>query len=580
MLVDNDLRKDLKLRVRVTLIIIYVLYGVLLVNLFVLQVYQAEKYTLLSDKNRVKLAPILPKRGRIITSDGKFVATSSYKYRLLMDLCDEKSFNEGMITINKYLDLTDQEKQRILDSKKKSRPYVVIKEDLSWNEYAKISMILFKLNHVFIENIYVRNYSMPLEFSHILGYTSKSNNDIQILTGKSGIEFSCDDRLTGKTGNIQTEINATGKKIRIISKTEPTNGTDVVITINSGLQKYVYDLIAQEKAGACVVIDMSNAEILSMVSVPGFDSNLISGGMSKNQWKSIINNPLFPLMNRVVSCTYPPGSIFKIVVAFAALSEGIISPHYRVFCSGGIKQDGHVFHCWNRRGHGSVNLYDAIRLSCDCYFFEISKRLGINSIIKYAEKFGFGSETGIELPNESVGLLPTKEWKFLKYGTSWKRYETMITSIGQGAFLSTLMQAAVMIGRIYTDNYNFFPTLIKNGRKKLPIAPMDRTHSDVIKNALYQVCATGTASGSCQTEYGISGKTGSSQVRKIKSNDVGISQKNFEWKYRDHAFFVGSAPHNNPRYIVAVFIEHGRSGASVAAPIARKIFDKLMVGKI
>jgi penicillin-binding protein 2 len=442
-------------------------------------------------------------------------------------------------------------------------------------------MILFKLNNVSIENTYIRNYLMPLEFCHVIGYTSKSNSSIQMLTGKTGLEYVLNDELTGEPGNIQIEVNAVGKKVRIIDSQEPIAGKDIVITVDSGLQEYIYNIFSQEKAGACVVLDIQTGEVLAMVSVPAFDLNLVSGKITSSQWQSIVNDPLAPLMNRVVGCAYPPGSVFKIVVAFAALSERIVSPKDKIFCGGGMKLDNHVFHCWNRGGHGRMDLCDALKFSCDCYFFETAKKLGIDTIVKYAKKFGFGTETGVELPNESVGLLPTKKWKFLRYGTSWKPYETVIAGIGQGALLSTLMQSAVMLGKIYSGDFDFSPTLIKKeaskNHVKNPIKnPISREHLEVLKNALHQVCVSGTASGSCRTDYGISGKTGSSQVKKMRASEAGVSQKLMQWKFRDHAFFVGCAPYSNPKYVVAVFVEHGGGGASVAAPIARQIFDMLM----
>jgi penicillin-binding protein 2 len=375
---------------------------------------------------------------------------------------------------------------------------------------------------------------------------------------------------------VQTEVNAVGKKIRVTDFRDPKDGENIVLTIDSELQKYVYDLLSREKAGACAVIDISGGEVLALVSVPAFDPNLISGRMTRAQWEAVAKDPLFPLMNRAVECSYPPGSIFKIIVAFAALSEGVVSPQDRILCVGGVKLDDRVFHCWNRGGHGKMNLCDALKFSCDCYFFEVARKLGINAIIKYAQKFGFGSETGVEIPNENVGLLPTKQWKFLRYKTSWKPYETMLAGIGQGALLATLMQAAVMMGKLYSVNYDFRPTLIKGKRKYVAENPIDPRCAAVIINALNQVCESGTASGSCRTDYGISGKTGSSQVRTIKSHEAGLDQKLLQWKMRDHAFFVGCAPQKNPRYVVAVLVEHGGGGAYAAAPVARKIFDRLM----
>ncbi|MDR2781771.1 MAG: penicillin-binding protein 2 [Holosporaceae bacterium] len=569
-------KNDIKLRAGIVFCIILLMTAVLVTALYRLQVSDAEKYVLLSDKNRIRVLPILPRRGHIITSDGKIVAGNTCRYKLIMERCNEKIFRENMILLEQCISLEEDDRTRVDDHKNKHAPFVIIKDGLSWDEYSRVSMVLFRLNGVSVENTYIRNYLAPLEFSHVVGYTSKNDGNIQILVGKTGIEYVLNDQLIGKIGNLQIEVNAVGKKVRVIDSQDPIDGKDVVITIDSRLQEYVYNVISEEKAGACIVLDISTGEVLVMVSVPAFDLNTVSNKMTRSQWNSIVNDPLFPLMNRATSCAYPPGSIFKIVVAFAALSEGIISPKDKIFCGGGVKLDNHVFHCWNRGGHGWMDVCNALKFSCDCYFFEIAKKLGIDTLVKYARKFGFGAETGVELPNESVGLLPTKKWKILRYGTSWKPYETMIAGIGQGSLLSTLMQSAVMFGKIYTGDYDFSPTLIKGDKEKRIRNPIDSEHLETLKNALYQVCVSGTAAGSCRTNYGISGKTGSSQVRKIKDHEAGVSQKLVQWKLRDHAFFVGCAPYKNPRYVVAIFVEHGGGGASVAAPIARKIFDKLM----
>jgi penicillin-binding protein 2 len=470
----------------------------------------------------------------------------------------------------------EKDDQQKIDESKKS-PFIVIKDKLSWEEYAKLSMNLFKLNGVSLESIHVRNYPMTFECSHVVGHTKNNGHNLPILEGKTGIEAYLNDKLIGESGNTQVEVNAQGKRIRIIDSEEPVAGMDVVLTIDSRLQKYVYDLLAQERAATAVVLDISNGEILAMVSFPAFNANLISAKMTQAQWQSVIQDPLFPLLNRAVNCSYPPGSIFKIVVAFAALEEKIITPQDKIFCGGGIKVDDTVFHCWNRGGHGHVNLFEALRFSCDCYFFEVSRKLGIDNIVKYAKRFGFGEETGVELPSEHVGLLPTKKWKFLSYGTHWKPYETMIAGIGQGALLATLLQLAVMFGKIYTRNYEFIPTLVRDqGKKSRRANPISEQSLNIIIEALRQVCSCGTAAGSCRTTYGISGKTGSSQVSKIQPTEVGRSPQNIPWKLRDHAIFVGCAPNEHPRYVVAVLVEHGGGGAAVAAPIARKIFDRIM----
>lgn len=576
-MINSDLISERHKRIQFVCFIIFLLSCLLIINLFFIQILHSEKYNLLSNKNRIRLVPLLPKRGRIVSADGENIASIYHRYRLVIDKRDFKNFQKDLQILIAYKIIREADAKQLLIDRKNSKTSLplIIKENLSWDEYAKISMILFKLLNTSIEVIYGRKYEMPLEFSHLVGYVAKDSDRFQILTGKTGLEYYLNDDLTGDIGSSQTEIDSFGTRIRVLETVQPLTGTDVVISIDSKLQKYVYDVISNEKAGACAVINLKNGEIMALVSVPGFDANLMSSKMTQARWDAIKDDNMHPLINRAVSA-YPPGSLFKIVVAFAAISEGVVRPEDNVFCDGSITLDKHIFHCWNRNGHGNVNIYDALRLSCDCYFFEISKRLGINTIVQYAKQFGFGEITDIEIPHENAGLLPSKEWKFLKYKAHWKPYETIITGIGQGATLASIVQIANMFGKLYTANYNFRSTIIKGKSFNDDISPINTKHINVIKGALQQVCTSGTAAYSCNAPYGISGKTGSSQVRKISDNMVGMDRSNFEWKYRDHSFFVGCAPNADPKYIVAVFIEHGGSGSKIAAPIARKIFDKLM----
>jgi penicillin-binding protein 2 len=594
----DDFRRDFQLRIKIVLAICLILSAILVRRLYVLQIKESPKYLLMSNKNRIRLSPILPKRGRIISSDNVTIAGNRQKYRLIIEACDKKNFTKNLRLLDKCLNLTPEEKIALEETRAHVPKYsaITVRDDMSWDEYAKISMIFFKLNHVTIENTFTREYLFPLEFSHVIGYTGKNSDDIPMMYGKTGLELSLDRPLIGKLGSTQTEINALGKKMRVINIYDPINGQDVTITIDSRLQKYIFDLISAEKAGACVVVDVTDGSILAMVSVPTFDVQRISSKMPKKQWHDLTSDSMAPLMNRVISGVYPPGSIFKIVVAMAALCEGVISETERIPCTGSIRVHNHEFHCWNRYGHGAVNLTEAIAMSCDCYFFEIAQRLSIDNIVKYAKKFGFGAKTGVELPHENCGLLPTREWKFLRYSRPWTRSETIITGIGQGALLSNLLQTAMMFCKLYANNYAMVPTLIKrsestsenmsamldeifysNHQDDQTPDPINKKYAEIIKKALYHVCnaSYGTASASCWTDYGIAGKTGSSQVRRLRDHEIGMRNKNTPWEFRDHAFFAGCAPTANPRYVVAVLVEHGGGGASTAAPIARKIFDKL-----
>ncbi len=578
MLQDEDFRKELVLRASIVRTIVCLLFLVLVGHLYFLQIQHSKEYQLMSDKNRIRLSPILPKRGKILSSDGIVLASSEYNHRITMDYCSLSIFNKNLEQLKTFLNFSDDEIANLKSQRQNRMPNICIKESLTQDEYAKVAMNLFKFNGVYLNDIFFRKYSMPKEFSHILGYTSKINGEIQLLSGKTGLELVFDKKLKGQIGYIQHEINSIGKKVRILSKYQPINGEDLILSINAELQHYIYNLLENYKVGACCVLDMSG-KVLALVSVPGYDINSMSKGPNKTEWKEWNTNPYKPLLDRAVSSSYPPGSVFKIITAYAALKEKIISPEEKILCLGGVKQDNHVFHCWNRGGHGWLNITEALSKSCDCYFFELAKKLGIERLSKYARQFGFGEKTGLELPNEKSGLIPSREWKFLRYQNHWCAYETMLTSIGQGAVLTTLIQTATMMGRLYSGNLNYLPTVLaeNDNISSNEIISIDMRAANIVKQGLKQVCLTGTASGSCRTRYGISGKTGSSQVRKLKVGEAGLNQKLIEWKYRDHAFFAGVAPSDSPKYIVVVLIEHGGSGAGVAAPIARKVFDRLML---
>ena len=574
MLEDRDLKKLLSFRKNFVLILIGVLCLVLIGNLYILQVRHAHKYRLMSDRNRIRVLPIVPKRGRIISSDGKVLAFCDYKHRIVMDRCPINVFKENIEILDKYLNFTKEEKGNLLNFRKRRQSSITIKDELTRDEFVKVSMNLFRLRGVHILNTFSRRYSKPFEFSHLLGYTAKNANEFQVLTGKTGLELFFDKKLGGNIGNIQKEVNAAGYNIRIIDQEDPVNGEDLKLTINSEIQEFVYNLLSKHKVGACCVLDMKG-NIIALVSFPGYDINSMSLGISHAQWNELNSNQYKPLLNRFSSSVYPPGSVFKIVTAYAALCEGIVSPKDRILCLGGIKQDDRTFHCWYRAGHGRLNIYEALSYSCDCYFFQIAKKLGIQKLDKYARELGFGLKTGIELPNERSGLMPNKEWKLIHRNGYWKTYETIIAGIGQGYVLASLIQIASMMGKIYSNNLNYSPSLLPRDQTE-PAIPLKKEASDVVKRALHMVCEMGTARGSCHTVYGIAGKTGSSQVRSIKEKEVGINQQLIEWKSRDHALFTGVAPVNSPKYIVAVIVEHGGGGSSVAAPIARKIFDKLL----
>ena len=596
----NDKRIRNKIIRRVLLIGSFKLlvFSAIIGRLYKLQVVDREKYKTLSDSNRISLVFHAPSRGKIIDSLGNTIANNRKVYALVYDF----SKLDLIKTINKIkslINLNDEKINLILNKIKSAEIIdntVILKEYLSWKELSIIYVNLAELPGVAIKSSSIREYTKGSFYAHTVGYTSyfnDKNSEINFtknipffLKGKNGIEKVYDSYLRGVPGREEVEVNASGKFIRRLSLVKSIPGKDVQLTINSDLQDFAHGAIGSN-IGAVLVLDAKNGDILCSASSPSFDPNIFSKKLDNKSWNKIINSINAPLINRPINGLYPPGSTFKPVVALAALKFGVISKDEKIFCNGTYTLGNRNFHCWKERGHGNLNLEDAIAQSCDVYFYELALRLGINRIAETARLLGFG-----EFYNDYYGIpksiIPDKKWKKENFNEKWQKGETLNVGIGQGFLLSTPLELAIMTANIINKGNLIKPNIVKSisGEKvddnKLAVrSNFKLEHLDIIKKAMYQVINSpkGTAwkSRVNDKDFNISGKTGTSQVRIISKEEREsgiIKNEDLPFEKRDHALFVGFAPYNNPKYITTVILEHAGGGASNAAPKARDILVK------
>lgn len=573
------------------------LLGVLTGRMYQLQVLESAKYKTLSDENRINLRLLPPPRGRILDRYGRQLAINQENYRVTLVAEQVNDVDAMLDALAKIISLGDHERQRILREIRRHRGFVpvTVRENLDWRDVSKIEVNAPDLPGLSIEVGQSRSYPFSADFAHVLGYVAAvSEKEIDgdpllelpgFKIGKNGIERMFDLELRGKAGNTQVEVNAVGRIIRELSRQEGQPGSDIRLTLDRDLQQYAADRLKDEKSAAAVVMDIETGEVIALASVPGFDPNEFVTGLSTKTWRELVGDQYTPLINKSVSGLYAPGSTFKMVVALAALESGAVGPDHRVFCRGHTELGNARFHCWKRHGHGWQDMVGGLKHSCDVYFYDIAKRIGIDRIAEMANKFGLGDKTGIELPNEKGGNMPTRAWKRAVVGVPWQQGETLISGIGQGFILTTPLQLAVMTARLANGRKAVAPRLVRTDEQELaravdalPPLGVSRRALDIVLEGMNQVTNAdrGTAHGARITEEGMemSGKTGTAQVRRISKAERDtrvLKNEERPWRERDHALFVGFAPTHKPRYAVSVVVEHGGGGSKVAAPIARDL---------
>ena len=589
-----------------------VLFSSIFFRLMYLQLFKSDQYKILADKNRISLRLIPSLRGSILDRNDKILAMNRNRHNVLMEGTKNISeINETIEKITQFIYLSDTEIDnvfgRFINKKKPGLP-IFIKKNLKWSELSSLNVNLMNLPNIFIEQGIKREYPFHNLASHVVGYMAppkkseiKNNPFLEIMDtniGRSGIEQSFEKELRGFPGTRHIEVNSKGREIREISKEESVNGNNIKLTIDIDLQKYVNSLL-KDKSGSVVVIDVNSGEVLAIESSPNFDPNLFTKSISQEEWDKLINNPMAPLVNKSISGEYSPGSTFKLIVLYSALINKIIEPNGIINCTSKIEYGDRNFYCWchkKKTGCWATKSHTrrvgpelAIAQSCDSFFYEIAKRLGIENIVETARNFGLGSKSGINLKGEKNGLVPNKSWKKKKYNQSWKIGETMITGVGQGFLTTTPMQLAVMTAMFANNGKRIFPTIYKNldqinineNQIFTTQTLYQKEFFSLIKNSMFLAVNKpfGTAYGSRTTKPIFAGKTGTVQVRNISSEEreIGIiPNKELPIEQRDHALFIGFAPYKNPTIAVSVVIEHGGSGSKIAAPIAKNIFQKVL----
>jgi penicillin-binding protein 2 len=561
------------------------LFTGLAARMYYLQVVESNRYRVLADENRISLRLLPPPRGRVLDRRGAPLAVNVQNYRIVIVPEEADDVEKMLARLDRLVEVPEHDRRRILREVRRRRAFVpvTVRENLSWEEVSRIEVNAPDLPGINIDVGQIRNYPFGGAAVHALGYVaSVSERELTgdpllelpgFRIGKNGIERQYDLQLRGTAGNAEVEVNAVGRVIRELRRQDGQPGQDVHLTIDIGLQEFVTQRVAAERRAAVVVMDAHKGDVLAMVSTPSYNPNAFNEGLSGKEWNRLITNPDTPLTNKAIAGQYAPGSTFKIAVALAAL-EANIQPSFRTTCYGQIRLGNQLFHCWKKGGHGSVDLIDAIKGSCDVYFYELAKKVGIDRIAAMAKRLGLGQSLDLDMPGERNGLIPTKAWKQATIGVPWQLGETLVSGIGQGYVLATPLQLAVMTARLVNGGLAVTPrlTLAPPGvdpvdeppREFEPIGVSDRARRIVIQGLVEVVNnpqgGTAWRSRIEEKEFAMGGKTGTSQVRRISlaERDRGV-RKNHErpWRERDHALFVGFAPTDSPRYVVAVVVEHG-----------------------
>ena len=572
-------------------------------RMYQLQVLESDRYKTLADENRINMQLLPPPRGRIFDRFGQPLAVNQLNYRLVIVPEQAGDLERSLDGLGVLIPIETRERDRILREAQRKRKFVpiTVRENLTWEEVSRIEVNAPDLPGTMIDVGQTRHYLAGEEAAHIIGYVGAvSEKELEgdpvlalpgFRIGKNGAEKIFETALRGKAGSRQVEVNAYGRIIRELRRNEGQPGDDHILTIDMGLQEYTNARINHESAAA-VVVDVHSGEVLALVSSPSFNPNSFTTGISQTEWNALMANPRFPLTNKAISGHYSPGSTFKMMVALAAQSGGILNPSQEVFCPGHMDLGNRRFHCWKRGGHGTMNMNSGITQSCDVYFYEVSKRVGVDAIAKMARRFGLGEKLGIELPSERKGLVPTRDWKLAVHGVPWQKGETLIIGIGQGFLLTTPLQLAIMTARIANGGIAVRPKLVRetqrvgrrlpDNREPFPSMGLSAVHLAVVQKGMSDVTNNprGTAYRARIEEPGMTmaGKTGSVQVKRITKaeRERGVRKnEDLEWKDRDHALFVGYAPVDSPRYAVSVVVEHGGGGSKTAAPIARDILREV-----
>ena len=574
-------------------------------RLFTLQVTESKKYLTLSDKNRVREWKLPPERGEFYDYFGKLIAGNQRVYQLHLIPEQVENFKIVSMRLKNILELSDEEFSKILKKKNEIKPWetLIVSENLSWQQFAKVNNYLHELSGVKPILSISRYYPYKENLTHVLGYVNQATvEDLEaseeikskfvpgLKVGKTGLEKTFENELIGTNSIERYEVNAYGKRISQLEFQKGDKGKNIKLTIDTDIQNLCNQLLAN-KAGSISIMNVFTGEIIAMHSSPSFDPNLFLFGINQDDWELIRNNPMKPLINKTISGQYSPGSTIKPIVALSALENKIINKDFKVFCKGKIESYGQTYHCWKKEGHGSVDLKEAMKQSCDTYFYEISRLLGVDRLSDTAKKFGLGDKILKNLfNNEQTGLIPNTKWKKNNLGRNWLLGETMITGIGQGYIQTTPLQLCLMTAQIANGGYKINPKIIVDNEIQNILSknyePLFNNQKNIklIQEAMFssvnEIRGTSYSSRINDPKYQFAGKTGTAQVKRITKLDreLDLDTSEIPYEERDHALYIAFGPYKSPQYAMSIIIEHGGSGSSAAAPIAKELF-KILIDK-
>ena len=571
------------------------IFGALAAKLYQVQIVEGDRYATLAESNRISARLTAPPRGRVLDRAGVVVAGNRLNWRALLTAELATNVDATLDTFARIVPLGDGDRARVERELRRRRRFIpiIVREFLTWEDMARIEVNAPDLPGILVDVGTTRLYPHGPALAHVVGYVAPPNEADMgadamlalpgIRIGRSGMERAHDLKLRGRAGAVQMEVNAVGRVIRELDRQEGTPGLDLGLTVDVGLQNSVRKRLGDEAASA-VVLDVRNGEVLAMTTNPSFDPSLFNSGVSQAQWVEWTRNKRTPLINKAASGVYAPGSTFKMAVALAGLDARTIGPGDRVSCPGFFDLGDTRFHCHSRRGHGSVDMRTALKVSCDCYFYEVARRTGIDRVSAMANRLGMGVESGIELPGVRKGLMPTRAWRMAQ-GKTWNIGDTISCGIGQSFVQTTPLQLATYTARLASGRAvqpHLTRTLggvLQRGSRPddWPSLGLPERALQLMREGMWAVVNEGGGTAAV-ARVGLSGiqmagKTGSTQVRRVsrEQRERGFKSENLPWEFRPHALFVGYAPYDAPRYAVAVVVEHGNAGSRTAAPLARDI---------
>ncbi len=590
----------LKRRLGVAGLVIIIFGTLIFARLWFLQIYKGDEYRNRADNNRVRMREIAPPRGNILDSKGRQMVTNRPSFNVVLVREDSNDVDQLLKKLATALDIDISllwEKLRDASGKPRHIP-VRLLEDVDWQTLAYVENHNQRFPGIRIEAVPSRVYHYENLAAHAIGYLGAISKkelaarDTSIyaggdLIGKMGLERLHEADLRGEKGSSSSEVDARGFEQQLLKDVEPLPGNDIQLTLDAELQKVAEDLMeAGDKAGAVVAMEVKTGRMLVLASNPVLPLNQFVGGISHKNWNALLDNSKHPLINKVVQAMYPPGSTYKMMTAMAGLATGVITPDTVFYCPGYYTFGKRRYHCWKHSGHGAVNLKRAISESCDVYFYQVGLRVGVDNLAKYANKFGLGHKSGIDMEHEKSGLTPTKAWKQKRHGQKWQDGETLSVAIGQGFNLVTPLQICLMTATIANGGIQYLPQVIEKvtdpeGKILKEFEPVvvdelknEKQFLPLIRNGMEEVIqgSRGTARKVRIKGITIGGKTGTAQVVRLKQYKH-LKEEDIPYKYRDHAWFTCYAPAEDPQIAITVLVEHGLHGGSNAGPVARALLE-------